>query len=91
MLKATPPSPSFLSRERTVAAPGFNRWLVPPAETAGPRKAWRRRRANAAVRRGRGGLLALVVAAWIAAGALLTWGRLDHPAKDGGDASLSVG
>jgi MFS family permease len=34
MLKATPQSPSFLSRERTVAAPGFNRWLVPPAALA---------------------------------------------------------
>ena len=34
MLKATPPSPSFLSRERTIAAPGFNRWLVPPAALA---------------------------------------------------------
>ncbi|GJE77406.1 OFA family MFS transporter [Methylorubrum suomiense] len=26
--------PSFLSRERTVAAPSFNRWLVPPAALA---------------------------------------------------------
>jgi MFS family permease len=26
--------PSFLARERTVAAPGFNRWLVPPAALA---------------------------------------------------------
>jgi MFS family permease len=26
--------PGFLSRERTVAAPGFNRWLVPPAALA---------------------------------------------------------
>jgi MFS family permease len=34
MLKATPQNPSFLSRERTVAAPGFNRWLVPPAALA---------------------------------------------------------
>ncbi len=34
MLKATPQTPSFLSRERTVAAPGFNRWLVPPAALA---------------------------------------------------------
>ena len=34
MLKATPDSPSFLSRERTLAAPGFNRWLVPPAALA---------------------------------------------------------
>jgi MFS family permease len=34
---ATPPiaiRPGFLSRERTVAAPGFNRWLVPPAALA---------------------------------------------------------
>ncbi|CAO4176327.1 OFA family MFS transporter [Methylorubrum populi] len=28
------PVPGFLSRERTVAAPGFNRWLVPPAALA---------------------------------------------------------
>lgn len=28
------PAPSFLSRERTIAAPGFNRWLVPPAALA---------------------------------------------------------
>jgi hypothetical protein len=34
MLKATPLKPSFLSRERTVAEPGFNRWLVPPAALA---------------------------------------------------------
>ena len=27
-------SPSFLSRERTVARSGFNRWLVPPAALA---------------------------------------------------------
>lgn len=26
--------PPFLSRERTIAAPGFNRWLVPPAALA---------------------------------------------------------
>lgn len=26
--------PSFLSRERTIAGPGFNRWLVPPAALA---------------------------------------------------------
>src|SRR5208283_6207819 len=25
---------SFLSRERTIAGPGFNRWLVPPAALA---------------------------------------------------------
>ena len=34
MLKATPQSPSFLSRERTIAASEFNRWLVPPAALA---------------------------------------------------------
>jgi MFS family permease len=28
------PAPGLLSRERTVAAPGFNRWLVPPAALA---------------------------------------------------------
>jgi MFS family permease len=28
------PASSFLSRERTVAGPGFNRWLVPPAALA---------------------------------------------------------
>ena len=27
-------TPSFFSRERTVAAPGYNRWLVPPAALA---------------------------------------------------------
>jgi MFS family permease len=27
-------APSFLDRERTVAGPGFNRWLVPPAALA---------------------------------------------------------
>src|ERR1700692_3658061 len=27
-------APGFLSRERTVAKPGFNRWLVPPAALA---------------------------------------------------------
>src|SRR5581483_9510918 len=27
-------SPGFLDRERTVAGPGFNRWLVPPAALA---------------------------------------------------------
>jgi MFS family permease len=26
--------PSFLSKERSIAAPGFNRWLVPPAALA---------------------------------------------------------
>ncbi len=34
MRDATAPSPSFLSRERTIAGPGFNRWLVPPAALA---------------------------------------------------------
>ena len=27
-------APDFLSKERTIAAPGFNRWLVPPAALA---------------------------------------------------------
>ena len=27
-------APAFLSKERTIAAPGFNRWLVPPAALA---------------------------------------------------------
>jgi MFS family permease len=31
---AAPPQPGFLSRERTIASPGFNRWLVPPAALA---------------------------------------------------------
>jgi MFS family permease len=31
---ALPDVPSFLSRERTVAPPGFNRWLIPPAALA---------------------------------------------------------
>ena len=26
--------PSFLARERTVAGPGYNRWLIPPAALA---------------------------------------------------------
>ena len=26
--------PSFLARDRTVAGPGFNRWLIPPAALA---------------------------------------------------------
>ena len=26
--------PSFLARERTIAPPGFSRWLVPPAAIA---------------------------------------------------------
>src|SRR3954453_23659179 len=29
-----PAVPSFLARERTVARPGFNRWLIPPAALA---------------------------------------------------------
>src|SRR5436853_5533054 len=28
------PSPAFLDRERTIAGPGFSRWLVPPAALA---------------------------------------------------------
>ena len=31
---ATPGSTGFLSKERTIAGPGFNRWLVPPAALA---------------------------------------------------------
>jgi MFS family permease len=31
---AVAPQPSFFSRERTVASPAFNRWLVPPAALA---------------------------------------------------------
>jgi hypothetical protein len=27
-------APSFLSKERIIARPGFNRWLVPPAALA---------------------------------------------------------
>src|SRR6202008_4641355 len=30
----TPATPAFLSRERTIAGPGFSRWLVPPAALA---------------------------------------------------------
>jgi MFS family permease len=30
----SPPRPSLLSRERILAGPGFNRWLVPPAALA---------------------------------------------------------
>ena len=26
--------PSFLARERIIARPGFNRWLIPPAALA---------------------------------------------------------
>ncbi|ACK49093.1 major facilitator superfamily MFS_1 [Methylocella silvestris BL2] len=33
-LKGGGPAPGFLSREATVAKPGFNRWLVPPAALA---------------------------------------------------------
>ncbi|PNG27306.1 L-lactate MFS transporter [Methylocella silvestris] len=33
-LKGGEPAPGFLSREATVAKPGFNRWLVPPAALA---------------------------------------------------------
>ena len=29
-----PALPAFLARERTVAEPGFNRWLIPPAALA---------------------------------------------------------
>ena len=28
------PPPTFLSKERIIARPGFNRWLVPPAALA---------------------------------------------------------
>ncbi|WP_409277562.1 OFA family MFS transporter [Pseudomonas defluvii] len=31
---AIAPAPSFLSKERIIAQPGFNRWLVPPAALA---------------------------------------------------------
>ena len=31
---AIAPAPSFLSKERIIARPGFNRWLVPPAALA---------------------------------------------------------
>ncbi|MBX9794653.1 MAG: MFS transporter, partial [Burkholderiaceae bacterium] len=31
---AAPGRPGFLAKERTIAAPGFNRWLVPPAALA---------------------------------------------------------
>jgi MFS family permease len=30
----TPATPAFLDRERTIAGPGFSRWLVPPAALA---------------------------------------------------------
>src|ERR1700737_4476469 len=30
----TPATPAFLSRERTIAGPGFSRWLVPPTALA---------------------------------------------------------
>ena len=29
-----PAVPFFLARERTVAGPGFNRWLIPPCALA---------------------------------------------------------
>ncbi len=29
-----PAVPSFLARERTVAGPGFSRWLIPPCALA---------------------------------------------------------
>src|SRR5512141_432399 len=31
---ALPAKPGFFDRERTIAKPGFNRWLVPPAALA---------------------------------------------------------
>src|SRR5689334_25011924 len=31
---ATGPQPGFLDKERIIAGPGFNRWLVPPAALA---------------------------------------------------------
>ena len=33
-IPSQPPSHGFLSKERTIAGPGFNRWLVPPAALA---------------------------------------------------------
>jgi MFS family permease len=33
-IATSPPSPGLLDRERIVARPGFNRWLVPPAALA---------------------------------------------------------
>lgn len=33
-LSGTVPQPAFLSKERIIAKPGFNRWLVPPAALA---------------------------------------------------------
>src|SRR5271167_1382389 len=33
-LASAPTPPGFLDRERTIAGPGFNRWLVPPAALA---------------------------------------------------------
>jgi len=32
--KAATKTPSFLDRDRTIAGPGFNRWLIPPAALA---------------------------------------------------------
>jgi hypothetical protein len=34
MSTAALPAPGFLSRERTIAGPGFSRWMVPPAALA---------------------------------------------------------
>src|SRR3569832_830009 len=34
MTTAALPAPGFLSRERTIAGPGFSRWMVPPAALA---------------------------------------------------------
>ena len=34
LASATPATPGFFDRERTIAKPGFNRWLVPPAALA---------------------------------------------------------
>src|SRR5487761_2202151 len=34
LASAAPATPSLLDRERTIAKPGFNRWLVPPAALA---------------------------------------------------------
>ena len=34
LISEVPVLPSFLAREHTVAPPGFNRWLIPPAALA---------------------------------------------------------
>ena len=34
LASAAPATPGFFDRERTIAKPGFNRWLVPPAALA---------------------------------------------------------